>query len=98
MSQEFESEKHLEILCAADLERRWYALDEKRVCVICGKIISGRQIEIRGEAGSYSLHCPTRGCPATFSHWHLFRLPAADGEFSFFPVEEGNFPFLAGDR
>lgn len=97
MSPEFDSQERLEILRAADLERHWYSLDEKRVCGICEKIISGREIEIRGSAGDYTLHCPTDGCPANFSHWRLFRLPAAVGEFSFFPIEEGNFPFLAGD-
>jgi len=98
MSQEFDPQERLGILRAADLERHWYSLDEKRVCIICEKIISGREIEIRGSAGIYTLHCPTEGCPANFSHWRLFRLPAAEGEFSFFPIEPGNFPFFVGDR
>jgi len=97
MWQEFDSQERLEILRAADLERHWYSLDEKRVCGICKKIISGREIEIRGSAGNYTLHCPTEGCPSTSSHWHLFRLSAGEGEFSFFPIEQGNFPFLAGE-
>jgi hypothetical protein len=97
MSQEFDPQERLEILRAVDLERHWYSLDEKRVCVICEKIISGREIEIRGSAENYTLHCPTEGCPANFSHWDLFRLPAGEGEFPFFPIKPGNSPFLAGE-
>ena|SRR6266513_1671724 len=96
MSQKFNSQERLEILRGVDVQRHWSSLDEKRVCVICEKIITGRQIEIRGGPDHYSLHCPTEDCPAAFSQWHLVRLPA-DKEFSFFPIEEGNFPFLAGD-
>src|SRR5438067_953547 len=85
----------LEILQATDNHRRWYSLDDKRVCLICERIISGREIEVRGRDGSHTLHCPTNGCPADFTHWLLFQAfnkPAfpvpnetARSEFSFLP-------------
>ncbi len=92
MSEELDFVGRLEILRAADFERHWYSLDEKRVCGLCGKIISGREIEIRGSAGQHTLHCPTHGCPATFSHWRLFHLPSAEDQPSLFP---NDFSFLA---
>jgi hypothetical protein len=92
MSQRFNSQERLEILRAVDIQRHWHSLDEKRICILCEKIITGRQIEIRGRPGHYSLHCPTEDCPAAFSQWHLVRLPA-NKEFSFFPMEQEDFRF-----
>lgn len=63
-------EEKLAILQAADPRRKWYSLDDQRVCVLCDRAITGRQIEItRGPAGVYSLHCPTPGCPSVPSDW-----------------------------
>jgi len=52
-----------------DTHRRWYSLQDKRICAICETKISGWQIEITGEPGSYVLHCPTKGCTSNISHW-----------------------------
>jgi hypothetical protein len=38
-----EGEK-LEILQRLDQFRLWYSLDEKRYCLVCGNIITGREI------------------------------------------------------
>jgi hypothetical protein len=63
-------EERLEILQAADPRRKWYSLDDQRVCVLCHRAITGRQIEITpNSAGGYSLHCPTPDCPAVPSDW-----------------------------
>jgi hypothetical protein len=63
-------EEKLAILQAADSRRKWYSLDDQRVCVLCGKGISGRQIEItRDAAGRHVPRCPTEGCPSVPSDW-----------------------------
>lgn len=98
VQKQMASQEKLEILQATDNHRRWYSLDDKRVCVICERTISGRQIEIRGRPGSRTLHCPTAGCPSNFSHWFVYQEPktGADkeppesqrSEFSFLPIPD----------
>jgi len=63
-------EEKLMILQASDLRRKWHSLDDQRVCVLCDRTITGRQIEVRPEpGGTFSVHCPTEGCPALPSDW-----------------------------
>ena len=61
---------HLAILRAADSQRQWHALDDRRVCALCGRLIAGREIEIlRDLRGRYTLQCPTAGCVSTANDW-----------------------------
>ena len=54
----------------ADTFRKWYSLDDRRVCVLCDRVINGRMIDIHPERnGSYHVHCPTPGCPSTPRDW-----------------------------
>lgn len=70
MSPQLLPEEKLAILQAADSHRKWYSLDDQRVCVLCDKAITGRQIDITQDSrGGYSLHCPTEGCPSVPSDW-----------------------------
>jgi len=63
-------EEKLAILQGSDLRRKWHSLDDERVCVLCDRTITGRQIELRREPGGmFSVHCPTGGCPAVPSDW-----------------------------
>ena len=63
-------EEKLAILKATDPRRKWYSLDDHRVCVLCDRTITGRQIEVTREAaGTYSVHCPTEGCTSLPSDW-----------------------------
>ena len=63
-------EEKLAILQATDMRRKWHSLDDHRVCVLCDRTITGRQIEVvRESAGTYSVHCPTPGCPSVSSDW-----------------------------
>lgn len=71
-------EERLEILKAADRERKWYALDDKRVCTVCDRVFTGRQVDMqRDQRGRYLLACPTPGCPSTISHWLLCEVSPA---------------------
>jgi hypothetical protein len=63
-------EEKLALLQDIDSRRKWHSLDDQRVCVLCGRTITGRQIEVRAEAGgNYSVHCPTPGCASVPSDW-----------------------------
>ena len=62
----------LEALRRLDQFRQWRSLDEKRYCLVCGKIIIGRQIQVaagtRGN-GPLRLNCPTERCISIPMDW-----------------------------
>ena len=64
----------LEALSLLDQFRAWHSLDEKRYCLVCGKLISGRQIQLAGGThgnGPLGLNCPTVGCNSIPMDWVL---------------------------
>jgi len=64
----------LDALRRLDQFRHWRSLDEKRYCLVCGKIITGRQIEVTGGTrgnGSLRLSCPTERCNSIPMDWVL---------------------------
>jgi hypothetical protein len=64
----------LEALRRLDQFREWRSLDDKRFCLVCGKIITGRQIRMTGRArgnGSLELSCPTAQCKSIPMDWVL---------------------------
>lgn len=73
MTEELSPEERLRILRLTDLKRRWYTVEDKRLCLICERVISGGEIRISGGPANYRLSCPTPDCPGTFSHWFLYR-------------------------
>ena len=63
-------EDRLSILQAVDQFRHWRSLDDKRVCILCDRSFSGRQVQItRTRSGRVQLRCPTQGCKAEPNHW-----------------------------
>jgi hypothetical protein len=57
-----------------DQFRQWRSLDEKRFCLVCGKIITGRQIQVEGGTrgnGPLRLRCPTERCNSIPMDWVL---------------------------
>jgi len=66
----FALDERLTVLRAADHFRSWHSLDDQRVCVLCEKTFTGRQVEItRSRFGRFQLRCPTDGCPAGPNQW-----------------------------
>lgn len=64
------SEEKLFALRSGDSFRKWSSLDDRRVCALCGKSITGRQIEITvGRQGQLRLGCPTADCTAGPHEW-----------------------------
>ena len=70
----WDSDKLL-ILQRLDKYRQWQSLDEKRYCLVCGKLISGREIEVIGGGtrgtGPLGAVCPTKDCRSIPMDWIL---------------------------
>jgi len=67
-------DEKLEVLRRLDQFRPWDSLDEKRYCLVCGKLITGRLIKVVGDAhgnGSVRLKCPSNGCNSIPMDWML---------------------------
>jgi hypothetical protein len=65
-------QEKLAILQRHDQFRLWHSLDEKRYCLVCGEILTGREIQvIMGTLGKRSLRliCPTKHCDAMPIEW-----------------------------
>ena len=66
--------EQLETLRRLDQFRQWHSLDEKRYCLVCGKIITGWQIQVAGgtrDNGPLLLGCPSEGCNSIPMDWVL---------------------------
>lgn len=64
----------LHILRRLDQFRAWQSLDDKRYCLSCGKLITGREILVVGGtrgSGPLRVICPTRGCHSIPMDWVL---------------------------
>jgi hypothetical protein len=62
----------LEVLRRLDQFRKWNSLEEKRYCLVCGSIITGRKIQIVGGTrgmGPLRVICPSDGCHSIPMDW-----------------------------
>jgi hypothetical protein len=67
-------DEKLDVLRRLDQFRQWHSLDQKRYCLVCGEMITGREIQvIEGSAGETPLRvvCPTKHCDAMPLEWVL---------------------------
>jgi len=67
-------DEKLEVLRRLDQFRQWHSLDDERYCLVCGKIIAGRQIQVAGGTrgnGALRVSCPTQGCNSIPMDWVL---------------------------
>jgi hypothetical protein len=92
MQKPLGSDERLKMLQTVDNHRRWYSLDDKRLCAVCERIINGHQIEVRGGPDGYTLHCPTPDCPSNFSHWFLYHESGVTGSTSKAGSTDGAVP------
>jgi hypothetical protein len=68
------NEEKLKILRRLDQFRNWDSLDDKRYCLVCGKIITGHQIRLLGGTrgnGPLRVICPTERCHSIPMDWVL---------------------------
>ena len=64
----------LDALRRLDQFREWHSLDDKRFCLVCGKIITGWQIQVACDTpgnGPLRLSCPTEKCNSIPMDWVL---------------------------
>ena len=67
-------EEKLDVLRRLDQFRQWHSLDQKRYCLVCGEMITGREIKvIESVSGETRLRvvCPTKHCDAMPIEWVL---------------------------
>lgn len=71
-SIELSDAEKLNVLRRLDQFREWHSLDEKRYCLVCGEIFTGREIQvIESTDGDAPLRviCPTEHCHAIPMEW-----------------------------
>jgi hypothetical protein len=64
----------LDVLRRLDQFRQWRSLDDKRYCLVCGNIVTGREIKVTGGTrgnGALRLICPTERCHSIPMDWVL---------------------------
>jgi hypothetical protein len=67
-------EEKLDVLRRLDQFREWHSIDQKRYCLVCGEMITGREIQvIESPCGETTLRmvCSTKHCDATPIEWVL---------------------------
>lgn len=66
----FSDEERLALLREGDRYRRWRSLDDRRVCIRCARVFSGREVVLVSTGdGRSELRCPTGDCDALPLHW-----------------------------
>jgi hypothetical protein len=71
-SVELSDQEKLKILRRLDQFRQWLSLDEKRYCLVCGEIITGREMNVIRATranGPLRIACPTEHCNAMPMEW-----------------------------
>jgi hypothetical protein len=74
LSSTLSDEEKLDVLRRLDQFRQWHSLDQKRYCLVCGEMITGREIQmIESACGETPLRvvCPTKHCDANPIEWVL---------------------------
>ena len=64
----------LDALRRLDHFRKWRSLDDKRYCLSCGNIVTGRDVQVLGgsrPAGPLRVICPTERCDSIPMDWAL---------------------------
>ena len=64
----------LDVLRHLDQFRQWHSVDDKRYCLVCGQIVTGKEIQVTGGTlgiGPLQLSCPTERCNSISMDWVL---------------------------
>lgn len=70
MNKHVPLDEKLAVLRESDTHRKWSSLDDERLCIVCGRLITGRMIDIwQATDGAYRLHCPTSDCASAPRDW-----------------------------
>jgi hypothetical protein len=90
-------EDRLDILRRVDQERRWWSLDDKRICLVCERVFTGRQVDIEKHGNKYILHCPTTNCPSDHTRWLARGVPMAEATSTPESSGQRSFSFLVDE-
>jgi len=74
LSSALADQDKLPVLRRLDQFRTWRSLEDKRYCLLCGKLITGRDILVIGGTrgnGPLCIICPTKGCHSIPMDWVL---------------------------
>lgn len=74
LSSALADQDKLRILQRLDQFRIWRSLEDKRYCLLCGKLVTGRDILVIGGTrgnGPLRIICPTKGCHSIPMDWVL---------------------------
>jgi hypothetical protein len=64
------AEDKLDALRKGNPFQPWESLDDRRVCILCEKSFTGRQVDLSvTPLGRVRLRCPTEGCAGTPRVW-----------------------------
>jgi hypothetical protein len=66
-------EEKLKLLNQLDRWREWRSLEDQRLCLGCGRLFDGHEVETTTNEGdsAVELHCPTRSCQSIPLDWIL---------------------------
>jgi len=85
LSLQLTSAEKLEMLRRLDRYREWASLDDRRLCLECGKIITGQQMRVSGGSGAFDpiqASCPSEGCVSMPMDWALPESPVTSRDDS----------------
>ena len=86
------SDRRLSLLQRLDRRHRWATIDDRRLCLGCGKLITGRDVQVfrsMGGLGPLRLRCPSEDCRAGPLEWVL---PGSSGAAEIAPYRNGDAP------
>lgn len=63
-----------------DPNRKWFHLNDLRVCILCGNELDGHSIRIRIERGRPAFSCPSEGCQGRLAHFAIAGNPLLNEE------------------
>jgi len=79
------ADQKLELLRQLDRWRPWRSLDDQRLCLGCGRLMTGHDIDAMhtesDDQGSIEVHCPTPGCQSIPLDWILPNPRAREVQF-----------------
>jgi hypothetical protein len=74
------SNSKLLLLQFHDPNRKWFDLNDSRVCILCGSELNGHSIRISIERGRPAFSCPSEGCHGRLAHFAIAGNPLLSEE------------------
>ncbi|HEX8311575.1 MAG TPA: hypothetical protein VF614_09680 [Chthoniobacteraceae bacterium] len=69
MPQPKSDEEQLQLLQQHDPTKLWDSLDDERRCILCDRVFTGREVNLRIRRTGVKLFCPSEDCHSTPTAW-----------------------------